>query len=223
MYEIEIKSLLGSREKADEFKTKLSKGRNVVQKGKHSQLNHYFIVTPDDLSRMEEKVFPHVPEEKHKVLRKIITQGQDHSVRSREAGGIVLFVIKASIDEGTSSNTVSRMEFESKVDITIDELDTLLLDCGLEYQAKWSRKREEFEVGDMNITIDKNAGYGYLAEFEKVTDDESIVEDIKRDLLGAIKGFGLEELSQDRLERMFKYYNTHWKEYYGTDNVFTVE
>ena len=34
---------------------------------------------------------------------------------------------------------------------------------------------------------------------------------------------GAEELAQERLERMFTFYNAHWPEYYGTDNVFTIE
>jgi hypothetical protein len=34
---------------------------------------------------------------------------------------------------------------------------------------------------------------------------------------------GAEELPQERLERMFTYYNTHWQDYYGTDKIFTIE
>ena len=34
---------------------------------------------------------------------------------------------------------------------------------------------------------------------------------------------GVEELAQDRLERMFAYYNANWPTYYGTEETFTVE
>jgi hypothetical protein len=34
---------------------------------------------------------------------------------------------------------------------------------------------------------------------------------------------GVEELPQDRLERMFAHYNAHWPEYYGTEKVFVIE
>jgi hypothetical protein len=33
----------------------------------------------------------------------------------------------------------------------------------------------------------------------------------------------LKELSQDRLERMFKFYNENWRDYYGTEKVFNIE
>ncbi len=38
-----------------------------------------------------------------------------------------------------------------------------------------------------------------------------------------MKEVGVAELPQDRLERMFAYYNLHWPEYYGTENIFTIE
>jgi hypothetical protein len=38
-----------------------------------------------------------------------------------------------------------------------------------------------------------------------------------------MKSVGAEELNQDRLARMFAFYNAHWPEYYGTEKVFTVE
>jgi hypothetical protein len=34
---------------------------------------------------------------------------------------------------------------------------------------------------------------------------------------------GVEELLQDRLERMFAHYNEHWQEYYGTDRTFIIQ
>ena len=75
----------------------------------------------------------------------------------------------------------------------------------------------------MHITIDKNAGYGYLAEFERLVDDRKQVEEAKKDLLNLMDELGVEELSQDRLERMFAHYNRHWAEYYGTDKMFVIE
>ena len=38
-----------------------------------------------------------------------------------------------------------------------------------------------------------------------------------------MKELNVEELPQDRLERMFDFYNTHWKDYYGTERIFMVE
>ena len=75
----------------------------------------------------------------------------------------------------------------------------------------------------MNISIDKNAGYGYLAEFEIVTDKEAELDTVKEKLLSFMKKMGVSELPQDRLERMFAHYNAHWPEYYGTEKTFIIE
>jgi len=137
--------------------------------------------------------------------------------------GEAFFVIKASVDETTSSNGILRMEFEEKVDITLNELDKILEDAGFDYQAKWSRKREEYNKDDFYITIDKNAGYGYVSEFEIGTEDSDGLNEAKQRISDFMKDLDLSELSQDRLERMFKFYNENWRDYYGTENIFNVE
>jgi adenylate cyclase class IV len=221
-YEIEIKSLLGSKESAEELKRTLKEKGELQEIGEHSQLNHYFNA-PDDLRKLETVISPHVSEEKKGQLKKILEDGANHSVRTRDADGKVIFVVKASVGDDTSANGVSRIEFESEVGMSLDELDALLLDAGLTYQAKWSRDREEFKLGDMNITIDKNAGYGYLAEFEKVVDDSRQAPDVEAEIRSFMKECSIDELPQDRLERMFAYYNANWGDYYGSDKIFNIE
>jgi len=221
-FEIEIKSLLGSEENANELKKKLKEfDSNLELKSQNKQLNHYFV--GGEVEVLYKKMVEHLPADTHENFKKILTEGKDFSIRTRQLNDSVIFVVKASIDDTTSSNGISRMEFESKVSMTLDELDQILLACGFSYQAKWSREREEYKSEDMNICIDKNAGYGYLAEFEKVVDDASNVEDIKKSLRDVMQKLGVEELPQDRLERMFAHYNEHWSEYYGTDKIFIIE
>ena len=149
--------------------------------------------------------------------------GKKLSVRTRDADGKVLIVLKASVGDDSSSNGVKRIEFESPVNISLDNLDKILLSAGLSYQAKWSRERKEYASKDLHVCIDKNAGYGFLAEFEKVTPIEDDLDKIKKDLLSLMKKMGVEELSQDRLERMFAHYNSNWKDYYGTEKTFNIE
>ena len=91
------------------------------------------------------------------------------------------------------------------------------------YQAKWSRERQEYKFLDMTVVIDKNAGYGYLAEFEIIERDALKIEATKAKLVHTMKELGVQELDQARLERMFEFYNEHWLEYYGTDKIFVVE
>ena len=219
LIEIEIKSLLGDRENAEELKRKIGE-RGGQLASKHSQLNHYFVGT--DISRFQESVLPLINEFQKLAFKKILDEGKDFSIRTRSADGKVILVIKASLGEDTSSNGVSRMEFEAEMKMTLEELDKVLLGAGFKYQAKWSREREEYKLADTHICIDKNAGYGYLAEFEKVVTDRNLLDSVKKELTATMQDFGVRELSQERLERMFAHYNEHWQDYYGTDKVFNI-
>lgn len=221
-YEIEIKTLLGEKENAEALKLLMcTLDPACASVSSNTQLNHYFTGgTLEDLFLKTEHLFS--PEVKEK-FRHIAEKGTEFSVRSRQKNDDVLLVVKASVDSGTSSNAVSRLEFEEKVPCTLDELDALALEAGFEYQAKWSREREEYAYKGANVCIDKNAGYGYLAEFEKVVSDEELLEDVRAELDTLMRELGVAELPQDRLERMFAFYNTNWPEYYGTDKTFTLE
>jgi predicted adenylyl cyclase CyaB len=217
--EIEIKSLLGDRERVEEMKQKILE-RNGQFVSKNKQLNHYFLVS--DISGFKDVASPLVSQSRQDEFEKIIDKGRDFSIRTREVDSKVFLVVKASLGEDTSANGVSRLEFESETNMSLIDLDQLLLDGGLTHQAKWSREREEYKLGDVNICIDKNAGYGYLAEFEKVITEHDLLDSVKRELADLMKDFGVEELSQARLERMFAHYNENWRDYYGTEKVFNI-
>jgi len=219
-YEIEIKSLLGSLENAEQLKQIIiADGAQLIDT--NSQLNHYFIL--HDKDQLSSGIADIIPADKKEVFEKIIAEGNKLSVRTRGVDGKAILVIKASLGTDSSANGVSRIEFESEMPMTLDELDKKLIDAGLEYQAKWSRERQEYELNDMHVCIDKNAGYGYLAEFESVITDPTEAESKKQMLEYYMSKCGVSELMQDRLERMFSFYNENWRDYYGTDNVFTIE
>lgn len=221
-YEIEIKSLLGDEESAGRLVEKMQSLDPECKKVSHnSQLNHYF--AGGDIHKLYEKVEHLFQGEQHERFQRIAEKGSDFSVRTRQKNDEVLLVVKASLDGGTSSNTVSRMEFEEPVAVTLAELDELVLSSGYEYEAKWSRNRDEYEYKDIAVCIDHNAGYGYLAEFETVTDDEENLETVRENLETIMKELEVEELSQDRLARMFAFYNENWRDYYGTKKMFNVE
>jgi adenylate cyclase class IV len=185
------------------------------------QLNHYF--EGGDIQTLQATVSHLFVGETLAKLEKIVAIGQNFSVRTRQRDEEVLLVLKASVDAGTSENTVSRLEFEEPVDLSLEALDALVLSAGYSYQAKWSRSREEYAYKGINVCFDKNAGYGYLAEFEKILHDESELEAARVELDAVMAELGVEELSQDRLARMFAHYNANWPEYYGTDKIFTIE
>lgn len=221
-FEIEIKSLLGEREKAEALKQKMCElDPNCKLASSNKQLNHYF--EGGDMDELVKAVSLHLSDDQLKKLSHIASVGNDFSVRTRQKDDLVLLVVKASVDEGTSANTVSRLEVEEPVELSLEKLDQILLDSGFRYQAKWSRDREEYSYKGMNVCIDKNAGYGFLAEFERVLEDEALVNSARQEIAEIMQELEVEELPQERLERMFQHYNQNWPDYYGTDKVFLIE
>lgn len=224
MYEVEIKSLLGGRERAEELKSRLHKRSPAfIASPLHKQLNHYFN-EPEDAAILLGVIGPLLsPERREKLSAIIANAAGGASIRTREADGEVFFVLKASVGDDTSANGVSRIEFEEPVKLSLEALDKKLLDAGCTCQAKWSRERESYRLGEIVVTVDKNAGYGYLAEFEKMAESVDEASLARAELAALMAEFGCTELPQERLERMFKFYNEHWREYYGTDKTFVVE
>jgi adenylate cyclase class IV len=221
-FEIEIKTLLGTKEAADSLLEKMKElDSNLRVTGTNTQLNHYFI--GGDEQKLYALLKPFLTPEQEKEFKDILEKGTDFSLRSRQKDDEVLLVIKAALDGGTSANSVSRLEFEEAMSLTLEELDALSEAAGFTHQAKWSRSRVEYSYKDIVVCLDKNAGYGYLAEFETVTTDEASLPQVRETLVERMKELGVSELPQDRLARMFAYYNEFWPEYYGTDKTFNIE
>lgn len=220
--EIEIKSLLGSQEKADELLSKMQLlDSDVVETSTNSQLNHY--LEGGSLVAVQIATNHLFTPEQAAKLAVIVERATEFSLRTRQRDAEVLLVVKASVDSGSAANTVSRLEFEEPVRLTLDELDQLLLGAGFTYQAKWSRTRREFTYKGITVCFDKNAGYGYLAEFEKVVPDGTSVEETRLEIETRMAELGVAELDQSRLARMFAHYNQNWADYYGTEAIFVIE
>ena len=135
-----------------------------------------------------------------------------------------MLIIKIAIDDTTSDNGTARMELEAVIDdLDIEGLDELVLKSGFEYQAKWSREKVDYRYKEVEVAVSFSPGYGYVAEFEKIITDPSLADATKAELRQVMRELGVEELAQDRLERMFTFYNAHWPEYYGTDKVFEIK
>lgn len=219
-YEIEIKCLLGNQDNAKKLEQKMRElDPNLKEIGTHKQLNHYFKGNGDF-----KKIADFIEDENDKLtFLEITKKAKDISLRTRKADENIILVLKASIDDTTSSNGTARREFEKIFKIGIEELDKIIINAGFSYQAKWSRERTEYVFNNVNVTIDKNAGYGYLAEFEIIETDPTLAETRKKELRELIKKVGLEELNQERLARMFDYYNKNWEDYYGTEKIFVIE
>lgn len=221
-YEVEVKSLLGSPERATQVLDAIKAlDPNTKLTSKNKQLNHYF--EGGDLASLQTAAAPHLTDSGREKLADLVARANTFSIRTRDKDGTVILVVKASVGSDTSANGVSRLEFEETVPMTLEQLDKILLDAGFTYQAKWSREREEYVANGVTICMDKNAGYGYLAEFEKVVDSQEKADAARLEIDAFMAQVGATELPQDRLERMFAYYNTHWPEYYGTEKIFDIQ
>lgn len=221
-YEIEIKVLLWEEKNAVKFKEDIKSSFPSLELiWKNSQLNHYFVWW--DLSKLRSKIISYLNENEINSFDKMLKDWKSFSFRTRFVENKSILVIKFSLDDSSSDNWVSRREWEHQFDLDIDSLDKFLLESDFSYQAKWSREREEYKTLDINICLDKNAWYGYLAEFEMVLDLSSDPLEAKKYLLSIIDGLWYQELPQDRLERMFAYYNENWRDYYGSEKTFVIE
>jgi adenylate cyclase class IV len=219
--EVETKSLLSSAREAEELLRKMrqldAQSRLLSQE---KQLNHYFCgnqIGPFvELLRALGKAEEAASLEAAKL--------KDFSLRTRSVNGASTLVVKATLDGTTSANGTARLEFNIPLPgKSLEEVDQMLLDKGYAYQAKWSRARQEYACFGVHICVDKNAGYGYLVEIEKMVEDPSLVDAAKAEVRKMMAELALKELDPARLERMFAYYNAHWPEYYGTEKTFIVD
>lgn len=220
--EVEIKSLLGHLEKAETLIAQMKKHDSSLKlRESSSQLNHYFI--GGDISLLQERIDKWTDKKIRQSIKKVAQSGKSYSVRTRKHNDDSILIIKSTIDDTTSENGTARIEIEIPMpEHDIHELDDIVLKSQFQYQAKWSRKRQEYQYKKYSVCIDKNAGYGYLAEFEYISTDQNSIERIKKELREELQILEIEELNQERLQRMFEYYNSHWQEYYGTDKIFTI-
>lgn len=222
-FEVEVKTLLGSRENVDRFIARLGEHdpglKRTVQA---SQLNHYFD-DAGDAAQLVDAVRGLLNDDDLASLREIVTAAPTFSLRTRQQDDAVLLVVKAAKGSEDDQHAIARREGEYRTTATgIDALDSAIRKAGFDFLSKWSRDRTEYRYKDYTVCIDRNAGYGYLAEIEKVVDSEGGAAKARTGILEELAALGFEELSQERLGRMFAFYNEHWPEYYRTEKTFTV-
>ncbi|MSU76047.1 CYTH domain-containing protein [Patescibacteria group bacterium] len=223
-FEVEVKTLLGSREAAEEFVVKLKlNDSNLKLSGQSNQLNHYFDEA-GDTEKLPDAIGGFLSDGDLAAFKEIIDQSKSFALRTRDADGTILLVIKAAKGEGDNQHALERLEGEYETTASdIDTIDKAIQSAGYDFLSKWSRNRIEYSYKGFNVTIDKNAGYGYVAEIEKVVPDSTQAEQARDEILAELKTLEVEELSQERVGRMFEHYNEHWPEYYQTEKTFTVE
>src|SRR5258708_4671188 len=132
-YEVEVKSLLATREKADELRLAMLRvDPKTKLVGRSTQLNHYF--HGGNLEALAESVAQRcLSPEKCIHFEDVAKKAKTFSVRTRQKDNQVLFVVKAAIDDTSSHSGISRIEFEENVNIPLEALAALILGSGFTY------------------------------------------------------------------------------------------
>lgn len=221
-YEIEIKTLLGSKEKSDELLAEVMR-RDPETKlvSKQKQLNHYY--HGGNLADLAAGVVSHITPEQMAAISDIAGRAQNINVRTRQKNDTVLLIVKGSLDNVSAAHSHQRMEFEAPINLPLQDLDALVESTGWQLEAKWQADRKIYETMGLTLDMIFTPGYGYMAEFEKVVAADEDRESAHQKLVDTMESLGTLELPNPRLERMFAYYNEHWRDYYGTDKVFVIE
>lgn len=232
-YEVELKVLLWNTFPPDTFVRALTKDFiSIKETTEVKHRNHYFEIPhrAQVIPAFEERL-PIDHEQKIQIAE--FRDWTNIVIRTREItkgeSKEVLLVMKSTVWLWTSQNGAVRKELEVKVPMPIEDLDAILVaQAEIVPQAKWSRIRRTFDIVDKDwfyftVCLDKNAGYGYLAEFEVVVNNPKVIDSVKNKLHECIKLMWLDELPEDRLHRMFEFYNKNWQVFYETENYFSIK
>ncbi len=221
-FEVEVKALLENQQIKDEFVTRLRRSDRDLKITKQSgQLNHYFDRNGDP-KRLLSAVKPLLSASNFKGLWDIIRSSSRFALRTRKDTNVRLIVKAAQAGED-EQHAITRLEGDYLATTeSIDTLDQLILNSGYNFLSKWSRHRTEYLYKDYTICLDRNAGYGYMVEIEKVVDTQEAIIQARDAIFKELADLDLSELSQERIGRMFDFYNQHWRDYYGTKKTFVV-
>lgn len=224
LFEVEVKTLLGSKDAAEGFVAKLRRAdAKCKEAARSNQLNHYFD-SDGDTDKVTDAVSGFLSDGDLAAFKQILGQAKSYALRTRDADGRILLVIKAAKGDGDDQHALERLEGEYETTAPdIDTLDEAIRTAGYGFLSKWSRERVEYAYKDYTVCIDRNAGYGYVAEIEKVVPDSDQATEARKAIVAELEKLGMEELSQERVGRMFEFYNAHWPEYYRTEKTFTIE
>jgi adenylate cyclase class IV len=203
--EVERKYLIDTPEKMAKVVSELAQWTTGTWE---AQLNHYFFADTSVVAAIKEQ-----------LNIKGDTPDVKLSLRTRSINkGLGILVVKYGKNP---ENGEDRTEETYQTNLTIQELDRLIEDCGGSVRSKWSRERVTYTSPQIIVTLDRNAGYGPLLEVE-ATELTAEREDAFDILDNFAARMDLTPLEPERLERMFQYYEAHWRDYYGTTNVFHV-
>jgi adenylate cyclase class IV len=87
----------------------------------------------------------------------------------------------------------------------------LFLALGYNIEIKWFRTRNTFEWKNITVTIDFTRGYGYIIEFEQIS-DEANKETALVYLREKFSELGIELTAKSVFDERFQFYKENWRE-----------
>lgn len=105
-----------------------------------------------------------------------------------------------------------RSEIEVKTDLaSFNDLAHLFEALGYHVKIKWFRHRNNFLLDGISIMLDYTKGYGYIVEFEKITNIENkdvVMEELKT----CMKNMNISLTPKEEFDKKYAWYQQHWKE-----------
>lgn len=220
-YEVEIKCLISERQ-ARKLPDKIrALSISVTRHAQYEQLNDYFI--GGDLVRLAERLRLLLGDERAEELIEIAREYDTFSVRARQNGTNVIIMVKAAKNVSANHST-RRREFEASVNLSLGALGEQISASGYELQARWMANRTIYNLSN-GITLDIyfSPGYGYQVEFEKIVRSSERMTGAETEIRQFVGELGFDPADPVKLERLFEYYNLHWRDYYNTRKTFDPE
>ena len=151
-YEIEIKSLLGSKAASDELLRKVTERDPATRLvSTQHQLNHYF--KGGNLRELLTTMGDRLSDDQRQRVETIAATATSVNVRSRQKNDDVLLIIKGSLDKTSAVHSHQRMEFEANVPLTIEQLDREVIEAGWTLEAKWEAHRKLYETMGLTVQV----------------------------------------------------------------------
>lgn len=166
----------------------------------------------DKLKNLIESHYPEAIKIERKQLNHFFNTGKERTRWDSLDG--VSYVVK------DNANGLVRGESEtSHYDLSQDELNHILLTSySYTLQAKWSRLRTDYKIGNFTISVNLNSGYRGVCEVETLLESKEESESALEDCRAILAQLGLEELDSELLEQMFSFYNQNWQDFYATSH-----
>ncbi|WP_051303454.1 class IV adenylate cyclase [Psychromonas aquimarina] len=120
-------------------------------------------------------------------LHRLSSDNKSVCIREMQPSGIMLWIVKGPQKD--------RCEALNITDVA--KAKSMLTTMGFEAVLEMKKKRSIYFLGKYHVTLDHLENIGHFAEFAIMTDDQSMLEEYKQQLLQLAQKFGLGEQQQE--------------------------